>query len=174
MDKTELDEIRARAEAATSGPWYVTRTTRKDGYNYHVRCLSIGYVVAGNVRPYERDAAFIAAARQDIPRLLDALEEERARNDLFSRCLHRALQLWKQQHPGANHWPDGADNIVWLLDEVERLRSVLEREREAANNLLSKLSAWGYKTAGQTLPSEIGQAIFEFEMERVGSQRDAR
>jgi beta-galactosidase GanA len=128
MDEKELQAIRARAEAATSGPWervgydndpYLSCTWRIAGPTY--------YNLAVNAN--KADAEFIAAARQDIPR---------------------------------------------LLDEVERLRSVLEREREAANNLLSKLSSWGYKTAGQTLPSEIGQAIFEFEMERVGNERDAR
>ena len=50
--------------------------------------------------------------------------------------------------------------------EIDRLRAALEREQTAANVLLTKLAAWGYNSAGQTLPSEIGQAIFEFEMER--------
>lgn len=50
--------------------------------------------------------------------------------------------------------------------EIDHLRAALEREQTAANVLLTKLAAWGYNFAGQTLPSEIGQAIFEFEMER--------
>jgi septal ring factor EnvC (AmiA/AmiB activator) len=50
--------------------------------------------------------------------------------------------------------------------EIDHLRAALEREQTAANVLLTKLAAWGYRSAGQTLPSEIGQAIFEFEMER--------
>jgi N-acetyl-anhydromuramyl-L-alanine amidase AmpD len=58
--------------------------------------------------------------------------------------------------------------------EIDHLRAALEREQTAANVLLARLAAYGYKSSGQTLPSEIGQAIFEFEMERVGSQRDAR
>lgn len=67
-----LDEIRARADAATSGPW--TRRSRdadeRDG--------ALGHEIVGPPMPqlrgqFERkaDADFIAHAREDVPYLLE-------------------------------------------------------------------------------------------------------
>lgn len=70
MDKERIEEIKARAEAATPGPWRVLRWTR---------VWSIpadAWVVAGYDDTDTCDAAFIAAARQDIPDLLAAIEEQ--------------------------------------------------------------------------------------------------
>jgi len=57
-----------------------------------------------------------------------------------------------------------------LVSEVDRLSSALETERNAANNLLSSLGLWGYKSAGQTLPMEIVDAIGKFEIDRIKGQ----
>lgn len=73
LSDERLAEIRARAEAATSGPW------RKQGTN-NLLCVTDGdgaYIVArfpnATLHGKNRDAnaAFIAHARQDIPALLD-------------------------------------------------------------------------------------------------------
>jgi len=71
MDKAERETIRTRCDAATSGPWIVDKCGR---FSDHDEC----YVVMGDETvecfSYE-NADFIAHARQDIPALLDALDE---------------------------------------------------------------------------------------------------
>lgn len=86
MTAEHLAEIKARADAASEGPWSV-RITR-----------NVDYDQEGNARPDDEyavldregvlvvdaeadditDAVFIAAARQDIPDLLEALSESKA------------------------------------------------------------------------------------------------
>lgn len=65
-----LEQIRARADAATPGPWYVEQMG-----NHHEDVLALSedgsYVIAEHAGD---DAEFIAHAREDVPRLLDALQ----------------------------------------------------------------------------------------------------
>lgn len=71
-----LDQIRARLEAATPGPWHV------DGEPYEVKSLvqyaREGEVIVGtyisDVVERDEDATFIANAPTDIARLLAALD----------------------------------------------------------------------------------------------------
>lgn len=78
MGINRIDEIRARCEGATPGPW------RKDvriGHKpcYHIRHEGVGWPIAsmGNYRPgvsngnWEGDMDFIVHARADIPFLLE-------------------------------------------------------------------------------------------------------
>jgi len=55
---------------------------------------------------------------------------------------------------------------------IERFRLALETERNAGNNLISRLSDWGYKSAGQTPPMEIVKAVGEFEINRIEGQTE--
>lgn len=73
----DLTAIRARAEAATPGPW----TTWVDGHNNHSGvCTDDGEVgISDDVEG--ADAEFIAHARTDVPALLDALEAAQSRID---------------------------------------------------------------------------------------------
>ena len=65
MNQQELDAIRARADAATRGPWNVTS----------VEWAGCFYVEGRDHEPLvEDDRDFIAHARADIPALLDALD----------------------------------------------------------------------------------------------------
>jgi hypothetical protein len=57
-----------------------------------------------------------------------------------------------------------------LFGEIKHLKYIVEIERNAANDLLSKISMWGYKTAGQSLPTELSEALFVFEVERTGRE----
>lgn len=74
MTATErLAEIKARAEAATEGPWEyreeilgLPNTTVMAG-NEQVGYVAVGHFLSGN-------ANFIAASRTDVPRLVAALE----------------------------------------------------------------------------------------------------
>jgi hypothetical protein len=75
---------------------------------------------------------------------------------------------------GNNDWsscdcfvPDYVVKIIELQQEVERLRGILSAEINAANNLLASISKWGYGTAGQSLPTQLSDAVLTFEMERL-------
>ncbi len=60
-----LEEIKARAEAATEGPWKAVRTQiANDIYGRK----HIGHIT------YDANADFIAHSRTDIPALVEALE----------------------------------------------------------------------------------------------------
>ena len=76
-----LQEIRDRAEAATPGPWRVVAHGEQD-------CLARREITAGKhimiarvdcvpgvAADFDRDYAFIAHARTDVPRLLELVEE---------------------------------------------------------------------------------------------------
>lgn len=83
MTSEELDAIEARAKAATPGPWRVGSEEQwhvfgdPDGDHIMGRGYGIGRVLLGmNIHfPYDADAAFIAAARSDVPALVAALRE---------------------------------------------------------------------------------------------------
>jgi len=88
MTREERDAIRARCEAATSGPW------EYDGMHNEIQTpySENGFwLICSEVRThpsekildefghtYNPDFEFIANARQDIPALLDALDEAEA------------------------------------------------------------------------------------------------
>ena len=66
MDKTELEAIRARCEAAHRSPWLLS--------GFLTVTLDNGYLICDS--ECDEDAEFIANARQDVPALLDALDVE--------------------------------------------------------------------------------------------------
>ena len=67
-----LDEIQARADAATEGPWTWAARTTADGDEWAVFDGGDS-ALAANRDGWAPDAAFIAAARTDVPRLVAAL-----------------------------------------------------------------------------------------------------
>lgn len=74
MEQKRLDEIKARCEAATAGPWYeymdsVTTTPNRPYLDDYI---------CEDMEP--TDADFIAEARQDIPDLLSEVERLRTEN----------------------------------------------------------------------------------------------
>ena len=78
-----LDEIKARAEAATEGPWEAEGTeitqhwTRPQPWatvaSNEVACMAYCYGGSGRGIERETDAEFIAASRTDVPALVAAL-----------------------------------------------------------------------------------------------------
>lgn len=82
-----LDEIQARADAATEGPWTWAAHTTADGDEWAVFDGGDS-ALAANRDGWAPDAAFIAAARTDVPRLVAALravlEEHRPAHAVFS------------------------------------------------------------------------------------------
>lgn len=99
-------DIRARADAATDGPWFgASQNRRKDG----VGIVGAGQgetaapiaVLAGarqTIKDRAANTAFIAAARADVPWLLDRLAAETERADqaeaaVLRLCHEHAAQL---------------------------------------------------------------------------------
>ena len=101
-----LNEIRARAEAATPGPWVAYGNTveqEKTGWHTVVGTEMTGqaYMAYERLTTKNEDAIFIAHAREDIPYLLAEVERLRAaslrtqedRSHLRGRCLSSRLRL---------------------------------------------------------------------------------
>jgi hypothetical protein len=83
MTDEELQACRERAEAATPGPWKVSRVPfdERKGTDEVCDLVNDTWVVTrvGFLRDFRSDAKFIAHAREDVPRLLatiDALRTE--------------------------------------------------------------------------------------------------
>ena len=64
------------------------------------------------------------------------LDEANKRNGLFTSCMRRGEKLYKDAHPEFDGFPDGAENIAWLLEalsdankDAERLPDELRREQ---------------------------------------------
>lgn len=103
MTPEREDEIQARCERATPGPWsepiqsyrgsWVVRTP-----DFHIADL-----------PFLRDATFLAHARRDVPDLLGALARARAAQNALVDALVAALSE-------AQHFID-VDVRAWLPDE---------------------------------------------------------
>ena len=75
--ETRLAEIRARAEAATDGPWEWAARTTVDGDKWAVFHGESTSALAMNNDGWAPDAEFIAASRTDLPALLAAVEAVR-------------------------------------------------------------------------------------------------
>jgi hypothetical protein len=101
MTKAERDEIRARVEKATPGPWIAT----SDWSNYAVWSQerrrdvvqSPSRVMVNNPLnewTREGDATFIAASRTDIPKLLDALDAAEERETDLREHLRDCIKAW--------------------------------------------------------------------------------
>ena len=126
-----LNEIRARAEAATPGEW----AARKDQFiewfgivalnDEHWSTVTTWPVLSGD-NDYgpaggitnAADATFIAHAREDIPYLLAEVERLREELDDATGGFVTAT-------------PTAMERITSLKTEVERLRAALDTEKEA-------------------------------------------
>lgn len=80
----KIDEIRAREQAATPGPWYWEEDLLLTTYETHLVMKPFHdddtYETSTCVMPY--DADFIAAAREDTPYLLSEIERLTAERDV--------------------------------------------------------------------------------------------
>jgi hypothetical protein len=106
----DLEAIRKRAEAATAGPWVAVPEDddRCDGIYSEAPVadddesrfkngdrLAIVITDSGYYPPMMPDAEFIAAARQDIPALLSALEATREAGEKLLTALPADMALWR-------------------------------------------------------------------------------
>lgn len=97
---SRIDEIRARVEAATKGPWFLSypgTSVRAPNGNY------LAEYTTGEDGGTE-DAEFIAHAREDVPQLLSLLDRA---VELLDEC--------RIESHGAVH-----AGIAAFLDEVKR------------------------------------------------------
>jgi hypothetical protein len=86
MTLAELDAIRARCDAISPAPWQTVRNNfiKADWIPEDSRIVwcpgaDVAYVAPVGPDDGNADAAFIAHARQDVPRLLAEVERLRAR-----------------------------------------------------------------------------------------------
>lgn len=76
----DLKAIRERVEKATPGEWITDVCYADNGGRYIAVCTSHRATeVLGEHGPGEDDAKFIAAAKSDVPRLLDEVERLKAK-----------------------------------------------------------------------------------------------
>src|SRR5690606_21978359 len=107
MTPEQLAAIRARAEAATPGPWH----DDQDGMVYST-CQPGCAVVINDIDLAVEDAEFIAHAREDIPALVaevERLQVELARVRPVVEAARMALDdLLSDANYGLNHRTEGA------------------------------------------------------------------
>ena len=116
MDR--LNEIRARCEAATAGPWGIT------GGQSHIVYAKNDTVIGECWCPkHEQNASFIAHARDDIPYLLAELTLSKARE--------HPVNLFPELTPQQR-----AENaeIVALTARAEKAEAELDTYRAALQN----------------------------------------
>lgn len=97
IDEVRLEKIRARCEAATPGPWkaisaYWLETEDEEQFRvYDIENQNGDVTIAHtSVLIGKNDADFIARARQDVPDLLDAIDNLQAENERLRETLERA------------------------------------------------------------------------------------
>lgn len=105
MTDLDLDGIRARATAATEGPWGWRHSKLPINMTLPlvIQADSSRRNVAEGYAGGESDAEFIAHAREDVPALLARVEELEATNDAVL-ALHRPRSY---QSPGVRELPGG-------------------------------------------------------------------
>jgi hypothetical protein len=155
LPDTELDAIEARAKAATPGPWRQGAVDKirvfgdPDGETLAPglgRCVCIVNQWTGEERR-DADAAFIAAAREDVPRLVAALREARkqlaevvdyaARQDAELATLRAepARRTADAALDAAASWEQRLRNAMKNIASVTEDRDRLARENEALRDL---------------------------------------
>lgn len=130
------EAILARLEAATSGPWAVAygndpnHISVKEYSTYEVgRYIA---VLDQNEGDREADAAFIAAAREDIPNLLDRIE-----------ALERTLVMARTALEDANKW-HGYAPLGREAPGIKAFAAMKERRQQA----LTEIAGVGVTGAG--------------------------
>jgi len=92
----DLDQIQARADAATEGPWKAEHyAVDEDEGRIRVTSPSDSdiYNTAEAVRPL--DATFIAHARTDVPALIALVRDQQAKLDRGNAALFDVLHKWR-------------------------------------------------------------------------------
>lgn len=113
----DTEALRKLADAATEGPWYTfeTKLGRRNGIGS--KAIPEDEAVMEDEWSGEADAEFIAAAREAIPALLDALEQAEAERDWNLR----SSRLAKKERIKANARAEKAEARVRHLEDTARV-----------------------------------------------------
>ena len=113
----DTEALRKLADAATEGPWYTfeTKLGRRNGIGS--KAIPEDEAVMEDEWSGEADAEFIAAAREAIPALLDALGQAEADRD----WLFHSSRLAKKERIKANARADRAEARVRHLEDTARV-----------------------------------------------------
>lgn len=92
----------------------------------------------------ERDA--LRAERDELLAALRIAQRERDELqqsfDLHWRASMRAIKRWQEAHPGSDlTWPDHADLVVWLLEQLDAARDAEGRSDDAESINESAISS---------------------------------
>lgn len=91
LTSEQLEEIRQRCDKATTGPWTAHgehRFVHQDGGKY--RCICEADTFLHSIHGYE-NPTFIAHAREDVPALLDHIQEQDVEMTRLRASYHRLL-----------------------------------------------------------------------------------
>ena len=106
MTDQDLKDIEDRCNAATKGPWvsFVEGRSHESGASFIMTGIKEGDDIWGKTRgediyltgATDADQNFIAHARQDIPKLIQAIRKLRLEieSNKNNWCEHRFLALW--------------------------------------------------------------------------------
>lgn len=109
----KLDEIEARADAATEGPWKVDEYEALDVWS-PAGLVSSAAPVKTDERKPEADAEFVAHARSDVPALVAEVRRLRS----LGADLARLMSEWSEGRPTVKRT---------LADRLNETRDVLAR-----------------------------------------------
>ena len=141
MTTADRNRLRKLADAATPGPWENTRNgvqqslaaaTKVGDYKYE----GVGIVPEEYVR--QDDAEFIAAAREAVPALLDALTRAEAQSAIRGRAVVIYRQRARQAEAERDEWRETAlDERGAALDLLEQIK-VRDRRIQAVQHLVDQ------------------------------------
>jgi len=158
MTNDELNAIEARCEKATPGPWkslitasgeYWIAALGDSDHDYREDFEPI-FESSGRESNFKADAKFVAANRQDVPRLLAKVRQQKKDLEYYRRKaegatsqLERLFRRMKKKHAddiiGKCDGLPVADVAIALLkkqaNEVGRLKAENEELREALDSL---------------------------------------
>jgi len=160
MDEKQLRAIQARCGAATPGPWVAS-------YNYSnvvefdlyssVKMFSCGPTLQGSwdaIGPQAiADAAFIAAARQDVPALLAEIDALRRQ---LAECQAQAEEAQRESY---RRGADADRAVADARRERDAARAeAVELRRQLAETQDSAANGWARAAASPALIEEYARA----------------
>ena len=93
MDQKCFEEIKAREQAATPGPWEMENEPKGSGFFGCIHGKG-GISFSGN----RADNEFIAHAREDIPALIEQHEQDQQQIATLKKALKMTLKDWPECH----------------------------------------------------------------------------
>lgn len=114
----DVAAIRARCDRATPGPWVVHQgfDVDMDWFDYRAATPLPRTMFASEPLTIEDDAEFMAAAREDVPALLDALAAAQARAAELEGEVERQIQRAEDIHADRMRWAERRDD--WMQRAV--------------------------------------------------------